>query len=76
MKNPQDDKSRRQISRKIPALPLLSALLVLEVALTIGLITSGLFIFNILGGFVALLIGCLLVAMIIKNLQPKLADAL
>ena len=72
----QDYKSRHQVSRKIPALPLLTALLVLEAALAIGFITSSLFIFSVLGGFDALLIGCLLVAMIIKNLQQKLAHAL
>ena len=62
----------RETSAKIPVLPLLASLVGLEAALVAGFMTTGLFLFNVLEGWLALIIGCLVLAIILKQFKRRI----
>ena len=68
---PEHEMSRKT-SAKIPALPLLALLAGLEAALVVAFMTTGLFLFNVLEGWIAIVIGCVVLAMIIKEFERRI----
>ena len=54
-------------AHKIPALPLLAFLLGMEVILTVVFMVTGYYVFNIFSGWILLLIGSVMIAVILKS---------